>query len=101
MKTATEATTNSSKISVIITGLLAALIAGSVGLIWGLVGVLQNIGIMAFVNVNWPGNAHKFINQINYIACLAMFPEFMFQPWMELFTKYGGGGSDKTNKKFN
>jgi hypothetical protein len=78
LKTATEATTNSSKISVIITGLLAALIAGSVGLIWGLVGVLQNIGVMAYVNVNYPGNANGFITQINTIACLAMFPDVLF-----------------------
>jgi hypothetical protein len=42
------------------------------------VGVLQNIGIMAFVNVNYPGNAQGFILKVNEIACLAMFPDFIF-----------------------
>jgi uncharacterized membrane protein len=56
---------------------------------------------MAFVNVNYPGNANGFITQINTIACLAMFPDFLFQPWMDLFTKYWGGGSASTSSKFN
>ena len=101
MQTATEATANSSKSSMVVTALLAVLIAGSLGLVWGLVGVLQNIGVMAYVNVNYPGNANGFINQINNIACLALLPDIIFQPWMDLFLKYGGGGSDTTSSKFN
>lgn len=62
----------------IITLLVTVLIAGSLGLVWGLVGVLQNIGIMAFVNVNYPGNAQGFILKVNEIACLAIFPDFIF-----------------------
>ena len=101
LQAATNATANSSKSSIIVTALLTVLIAGSLGLVWGLVGVLQNIGVMAFVNVNYPGNANGFITQINTIACLALFPDFLFQPWIDLFTKYWGGGSASTNSKFN
>ena len=101
IKIATEATENSSKSSIVLTAVFGVLIAGSLGLVWGLVGVLQNIGVMAYVNVNYPGNANGFINQINNIACLALLPDIIFQPWMDLFLKYGGGGSDTTSSKFN
>jgi hypothetical protein len=57
LQSATEATANTSKSSIFLSALVTVLIAGSLGLVWGLVGVLQNIGIMAFVNVNYPGNA--------------------------------------------
>ena len=62
LQSATEATANTSKSSIVLSAMLTVLIAGSLGLVWGLVGVLQNIGIMAFVNVNYPGNANGFIN---------------------------------------
>ena len=101
IKIATEATENSSKSSIVLTAVFGVLIAGSLGLVWGLVGVLQNIGVMAFVNVNYPGNAHKFINKLNEIACLSLIPDLFFHPWMTLFTKFAGGGSDTTKKKFN
>ena len=57
LQSATQATANTSKSSIVLSAFLTVLIAGSLGLVWGLVGVLQNIGIMAYVNVNYPGNA--------------------------------------------
>jgi hypothetical protein len=87
LQSATEATANTSKSSILLSAFVTVLIAGSLGLVWGLVGVLQNIGIMAYVNVNYPGNAQGFIRQINNIASLALFPDIMFQPWIDIFTK--------------
>jgi hypothetical protein len=66
----TDTTVNTSSSSICLSAFFTVLIAGSLGLVWGLVGVLQNIGIMAYVNVNYPGNAQGFISQINRIASL-------------------------------
>ena len=101
LQSATEATANTSKSSIVLSAVLTVLIAGSLGLVWGLVGVLQNIGIMAFVNVNYPGNAQGFISQINSIACLALFPDFIFQPWIDLFTKNTEAENAEMTDKFN
>jgi hypothetical protein len=57
LQSATEATANTSKSSIVLSAVVTVIIAGSLGLVWGLVGVLQNIGVMAYVNVNYPGNA--------------------------------------------
>ena len=61
LKETADATTRSTVSSFIVSTLTTVLVAGSLIMIWGMVGVLQNIAIMAFVNVNYPGNAHGFI----------------------------------------
>jgi hypothetical protein len=73
----TNATTRTTISSFVISALTAVLIAGSLVLIWGMVGVLQNISIMAFVNVNYPGNAQSFIFSLNNIANLNLLPEII------------------------
>ena len=62
LKETTETTEGATKTSIVLSIFTTVIIAGSLGLVWGLVGVLQNLAIMAFVNVNCPGNAHGFIS---------------------------------------
>lgn len=86
-----QETTNASTRAVIscfvVSALTTLLIAGSLVFIWGMAGVLQNISIMAFVNVNYPGNAQSFICQLNSIANMNLLPDFVIQPWINLFSK--------------
>ena len=62
IETPTEVTEGASKGSIVMSILLTLLIAGTLSLVWGLVGVLQNIAIMAYVNVQYPGNVSGMVS---------------------------------------
>ena len=56
---------------------------------------------MAFVNVNYPGNAQSFIFSLNNIANLNLLPEIIIQPWISLFSKSELSDEEKMKRKFN
>ena len=99
VQTSTETTEKATLGSIVLSIVTTVLIAGSLSMVWGLVGALQNLAIMAFVNVNYPGNAHGLINQIHGLANLDLLPDFFIEPWLNLFTKFEESHSEETMKR--
>jgi len=46
----------------------------SLSTVWSMVGSLQNIALMAFVNVTFPGNGNTFINRVYWISSFDIIP---------------------------
>ena len=95
----TETSETVTKGSIVLTIFTTIIIAGSLGLVWGLVGVLQNLAIMAFINVNYPGNAQGFIGQVDNLANLDILPDYFIKPWLDFFQKFEDSESPKRMKR--
>lgn len=59
----------------------------SLSTVWSMVGSLQNIALMAFVNVTFPGNGNTFINRVFWISSFDIIPTEIIDCWARLWVK--------------
>jgi len=59
----------------------------SLSTVWSMVGSLQNIALMAFVNVTFPGNGNTFINRVFWISSFDIIPTEIIDWWARLWVK--------------
>ena len=87
LATVTQTTSQAAKATIIVSLILSFLMGSSLSTVWSMVGSLQNIALMAFVNVTFPGNGNTFINRVFWISSFDIIPTEIIDWWARLWVK--------------